>query len=214
MKPTAFLINLARGGVLDEAALIRALNDKQIAGAALDALATEPLPTDNPLWTCRTSSSRRTSAAITTPICAMPRAVRAEPRSFRRRPARADAAPGEALAAPIASLLKIGQACGNEPGQPAAASCWEVNDMSLSHGEASSASLLLVVMMVLVAVAMMMIVACRRRGDADDAATSGSAGAAGRSRSHCRSACARWCGRGISPAPGWSGTRRRGGRTR
>jgi phosphoglycerate dehydrogenase-like enzyme len=51
MKPTAFLVNLARGGVLDEAALIRALNDKRLAGAALDALATEPLPADSPLWT-------------------------------------------------------------------------------------------------------------------------------------------------------------------
>ena len=50
MKPTAFLINLARGGVLDEDALLRALEKKQIAGAALDALATEPLPKDNPLW--------------------------------------------------------------------------------------------------------------------------------------------------------------------
>ena len=51
MKPTAYLINLARGGVLDEDALIRALNGKKIAGAALDALATEPLPADSPLWT-------------------------------------------------------------------------------------------------------------------------------------------------------------------
>jgi phosphoglycerate dehydrogenase-like enzyme len=51
MKPSAYLINLARGGVLDEAALIRALEGKRIAGAALDALATEPLPSDNPLWT-------------------------------------------------------------------------------------------------------------------------------------------------------------------
>ena len=50
MKPTAFLINLARGGVLDEAALIAALREKKLAGAALDALATEPLPVDNPLW--------------------------------------------------------------------------------------------------------------------------------------------------------------------
>ena len=51
MKPDAYLINLARGGVLDEAALIRALNDKRLAGAALDALATEPLPATSPLWT-------------------------------------------------------------------------------------------------------------------------------------------------------------------
>ena len=50
MKPSAFLVNLARGGVLDEAALLRALEKRQIAGAALDALATEPLPKDNPLW--------------------------------------------------------------------------------------------------------------------------------------------------------------------
>ncbi len=50
MKPSAFLINLARGGVLDEAALIAALQEKRLAGAALDALATEPLPADNPLW--------------------------------------------------------------------------------------------------------------------------------------------------------------------
>jgi len=51
MKPTAFLINLARGGVLDEDALIAALNQNRIAGAALDALATEPLPAASPLWT-------------------------------------------------------------------------------------------------------------------------------------------------------------------
>ncbi len=50
MKPSAFLVNLARGGVLDEDALLRALNGKKIAGAHLDALATEPLPPDNPLW--------------------------------------------------------------------------------------------------------------------------------------------------------------------
>jgi phosphoglycerate dehydrogenase-like enzyme len=50
MKPTSFLINLARGGVLDEQALVRALNENKLAGAALDALATEPLPPDSPLW--------------------------------------------------------------------------------------------------------------------------------------------------------------------
>jgi phosphoglycerate dehydrogenase-like enzyme len=50
MKPTSFVINLARGGVLDEDALLRALQQHKIAGAALDALATEPLPKDNPLW--------------------------------------------------------------------------------------------------------------------------------------------------------------------
>jgi phosphoglycerate dehydrogenase-like enzyme len=50
MKPTSILINLARGGVLDENALMRALQQKKIAGAALDALHQEPLPPDSPLW--------------------------------------------------------------------------------------------------------------------------------------------------------------------
>jgi phosphoglycerate dehydrogenase-like enzyme len=50
MKPGSYLINLARGGVLDEPALIRALNAGRLAGAHLDALATEPLPADSPLW--------------------------------------------------------------------------------------------------------------------------------------------------------------------
>jgi phosphoglycerate dehydrogenase-like enzyme len=50
MKPSAFFINVARGGVVDEAALIDALRNKTIAGAALDVFETEPLPPDNPLW--------------------------------------------------------------------------------------------------------------------------------------------------------------------
>jgi phosphoglycerate dehydrogenase-like enzyme len=50
MKPTAFLVNLARGDVCDEADLVRALSEKQIAGAALDVFHTEPLPSNHPLW--------------------------------------------------------------------------------------------------------------------------------------------------------------------
>jgi phosphoglycerate dehydrogenase-like enzyme len=51
MKPSAFLINLARGGVLDEAALIEHLRAGKIAGAGLDIFSVQPLPEDNPLWT-------------------------------------------------------------------------------------------------------------------------------------------------------------------
>lgn len=50
MKPTAFLINLARGGVLDETALIEHLKSGKIAGAGIDIFSTMPLPPDNPLW--------------------------------------------------------------------------------------------------------------------------------------------------------------------
>jgi len=51
MKPTAFLINVARGGVVDEDAMIAALRNKEFAGAALDVFEHEPLAPDHPLWT-------------------------------------------------------------------------------------------------------------------------------------------------------------------
>lgn len=50
MKPDAYLINIARGEIVDEAALIAALRDCRIAGAGLDVFAQEPLPPDSPFW--------------------------------------------------------------------------------------------------------------------------------------------------------------------
>jgi D-2-hydroxyacid dehydrogenase (NADP+) len=50
MKPTASLINLARGGVVDEPALVEALKTGRIGGAALDVFSQEPLPPDHPFW--------------------------------------------------------------------------------------------------------------------------------------------------------------------
>ncbi len=49
MRPTAWLINVARGGVVDHAALVEALQQRWIAGAALDVTEPEPLPRDHPL---------------------------------------------------------------------------------------------------------------------------------------------------------------------
>jgi phosphoglycerate dehydrogenase-like enzyme len=51
MKPTAHLVNVARGRVVDEDALIRALSEKRIAAAGLDVTREEPLPPASPLWT-------------------------------------------------------------------------------------------------------------------------------------------------------------------
>ena len=49
MKPSAYLVNIARGGIVDEEALIDALSDNRIAGAGLDVFTYEPLPPDSPL---------------------------------------------------------------------------------------------------------------------------------------------------------------------
>jgi D-2-hydroxyacid dehydrogenase (NADP+) len=50
MKPSARLINIGRGSLLDETALVRALQTKALRGAALDVTGKEPLPADSPLW--------------------------------------------------------------------------------------------------------------------------------------------------------------------
>ncbi|CRZ33628.1 phosphoglycerate dehydrogenase-like enzyme [Herbinix hemicellulosilytica] len=50
MKPNAFLVNVGRGDLIDQEALVKALNNNWIAGAGLDVMTPEPLPQDSPLW--------------------------------------------------------------------------------------------------------------------------------------------------------------------
>jgi glyoxylate/hydroxypyruvate reductase A len=52
MKKTAYLINICRGAIVDEEALMEALASGQIAGAVIDAMKEEPLPEKSPLWDC------------------------------------------------------------------------------------------------------------------------------------------------------------------
>ena len=75
MKPGAYLLNLARGALCDEDALIDALRNKRIAGAGLDVFRTEPLPPESPLWdmdnvliTAHCSGSSEDNLALTWPI--------------------------------------------------------------------------------------------------------------------------------------------------
>ena len=60
LKPTAFVINAARGAVLDEQALLAALRERRIAGAGLDVFRQQPLGADSPLW--------RTEHVLITPL--------------------------------------------------------------------------------------------------------------------------------------------------
>lgn len=53
MKPTSFIVNMGRGGIVDEAALAEAIDEGRIAGAGVDVYTSEPLPADNPLMKVR-----------------------------------------------------------------------------------------------------------------------------------------------------------------
>jgi phosphoglycerate dehydrogenase-like enzyme len=75
MKKSAFLVNLARGAVCDEAALLDALRARRIAGAGLDVFRKEPLPPDSPFWdldnvmiSAHCSGSSDDNLALTWPI--------------------------------------------------------------------------------------------------------------------------------------------------
>ena len=50
MKPSAFFVNVSRGAVVQETALLEALQSRRIAGAGIDVVADEPLPPTSPLW--------------------------------------------------------------------------------------------------------------------------------------------------------------------
>lgn len=56
MKETSYLLNLGRGGIVDEQALMKALNENQIAGAGLDVLSKEPIDMHNPLYEVKDSN--------------------------------------------------------------------------------------------------------------------------------------------------------------
>jgi phosphoglycerate dehydrogenase-like enzyme len=65
MKPEAYLINVARGTLVDEPALIEALQSRRIAGAALDVFEHEPLPADSPFWSLDNLLITPHTAAVT-----------------------------------------------------------------------------------------------------------------------------------------------------
>ncbi len=65
MKPAAYLVNVARGSLVDETALVAALRRRAIAGAALDVAEQEPLPPSSPLWTLENCFITPHTSAVT-----------------------------------------------------------------------------------------------------------------------------------------------------
>jgi phosphoglycerate dehydrogenase-like enzyme len=65
MKPDAFLLNVSRGSLIDEPALLQSLQQRTIAGAALDVFVEEPLPPESPLWTLDNLFITPHTAAVT-----------------------------------------------------------------------------------------------------------------------------------------------------
>lgn len=72
MKPTAWVVNIARGALIDTGALVDALRDHTIGGAALDVTDPEPLPTGHPLWTL---PNALITPHIANPATGLPRAL-------------------------------------------------------------------------------------------------------------------------------------------
>ena len=65
MKHSAYLINVARGPLIDDAALVEAIQQQRIAGAALDVFDEEPLPADSPFWSLDNVLITPHTAAVT-----------------------------------------------------------------------------------------------------------------------------------------------------
>ncbi|MEH1928369.1 D-2-hydroxyacid dehydrogenase [Nostoc sp.] len=68
MRQSAYLINIARGAIVDEAALLTALREGWIAGAGLDTVATEPLPQESPLWSLPNAFITPHCSALSPPL--------------------------------------------------------------------------------------------------------------------------------------------------
>lgn len=71
LRPDAYLVAISRGGIVDEPALIRALQEGRLAGAGLDVTATEPLPPNDPLWEAPNlvlTPHRANASALTTEL--------------------------------------------------------------------------------------------------------------------------------------------------